>query len=104
MSKFLTLASLIALTLVMSPVKAYGYGNYGTVGDPATSKLSEIDSSPIKLEFNDNDPTRKDYYESSGRSNRLYLTAYKGFTFFGLLPPSALANETSNTSYGQVLS
>jgi hypothetical protein len=99
MSKFLTLASLIALTLVASPTKAYAYGQ---VGDPATSKLSEIDGSPIKLEFNDNDPTRKNYYESGGRSNRMYLTAYKGFTFFGLLPPSALASETNNTSYGQM--
>lgn len=97
--KLLTFASLIALTLVMSPIKAYGYGQ---VGDPATSKLSEIDGMPIKLQFNSNDPTRKNYYESGGRSNRLYLTAYKGFTFFGLLPPSALAGETNNTSYGQM--
>ncbi len=100
--KLLTFTSLIALTLVASPIKSYGYGQTGVVGDPATSKLSPIDGSPIKLEFNDNDPTKKNYYESGGRSNRLYLTAYKGFTFFGLLPPSAIAWETNNTSYGQM--
>lgn len=102
--KKIALASLVVLAVVMSPIKSYAVGDYGEgsgqPGDPTMSKTSEV-GSPVTLTFNDNSEHLKPYYDSIN-GNRIFLTKYKGFTFFGVVPPSGREGETSINSYSQM--
>lgn len=99
--KTLALTSLVALTLLVSPIKAHAWG---VLGDPSTSKLTSVAETPTglssKMSFNDYGENQKNWYEGSGKtSNIVFLQGYKGVTWYSPIPLPDNSPETETRAY-----
>ncbi|MBZ9621414.1 hypothetical protein G9F71_000720 [Clostridium sp. FP2] len=107
--KILTFASLLSLSLMLSMVKVNALG---TVGSPERSRLSPVsgihlaNGTTTTMAFNSREgASLKGYYEGIGtgrNSNKVFLSGYKGITWYSPVPILGKAQDSQIKSYGQV--
>lgn len=108
-AKTLTFASLLSLSMMFSVVKVSAIGNYGEPGQSKLSPVSGItlaNGTSTTMEFNGGlGASQKGYYDSIGtgrNSNKVFLTGYKGITWYSPVPIPGKAQDSQIVSYGQV--
>ena|GEM_PF-5926927 len=104
-SKSLAILSLSVLSLSLFSIKANALGSL-PVGSSGGSKLDAV-SVPtngfiLRKQFNNLGQTQKNWYQSGGRTNLVFYSSYKGFTFYSPVPLPADAPYSTNRSYGQM--